>query len=97
MSLSLITTTVVGIVLCVVYLRDLYAVLQKSARERFEPPPAEDDRFRRSLVGAIGALIASIVLTMCYGFSPEFLYVGPIVCLLIPVALIYCMREELKS
>ncbi len=95
--MAFIVTTVIGVVLCAVYLRYFYAVLQKSARERFEPPPAEDDRFTGSLIGAIGALIASIILTMCYGFAPVCLYVGPIVCLIIPVALTYCMREELKS
>lgn len=97
MLLSLIVTTVIGVVLCVVYLRSLYAVIQKAARERFEPASAEDDRFTGSLVGAIGALVASILLTMSYGIAPAFLYVGPIVCLLIPVALTYCMMEELKS
>lgn len=97
MSLSLIVITVIGAVLCAIYLRSFYAVIQKAARERFEPVSAEDDRFTGSLVGAIGALIASIILTMSYGFAPVFLYVGPIVCLLIPVALTYCMMEELKS
>ncbi|CAN7311059.1 hypothetical protein LJR034_001501 [Caballeronia sp. LjRoot34] len=88
---------IVGIVIAAFYLRYMWRALSKASRDRYLADDGIDDRYGHSLLGALIALGASIFLVCAYGFAPVFLYLGPLACLLSPVAIIYCFSEELKD
>lgn len=87
----------VGAAIAAVYLKYMWQALSKASRDRYRADDGADDRYGHSLIGALVALGASILLVCAYGFAPVFLYLGPLACLLSPVAIIYCFTEELKD
>ena len=50
----------------------------------------------RSWGAAIAGLIAAIVI-WSYGISPILLYLGPILCMISPMAVIYCMSRDIRE
>jgi len=55
------------------------------------------DTYSGSLAGAgISVVLSSIAISL-YGLGPAFLYLGPLAALLSPIAVTFCLREELNG
>ena len=90
-------TLVVGVVIAIFYLRNMWLVLQRTAETLDEPEDKRPDSFAYSFVGAIVAVVASWLAIAAYGLSPILLYVGVILALLSPIAVGYTFYRELRD
>jgi flagellar biosynthesis protein FliQ len=90
-------TLVVGVVIAIFYLRNMWLVLQRTAETLDEPEDKTPDSFAYSFVGAIVAVFASWLAIAAYGLSPILLYVGVILALLSPIAVGYTFYRELRD
>ena len=91
------TTLVVGVVIAIFYLRNMWLVLQRTAETLDEPEDKRPDSFAYSFAGAIVAVVASWLAIAAYGLSPILLYVGVILALLSPIAVGYTFYRELRD
>jgi hypothetical protein len=96
LSIALI---VVGIVVFVIYIKSMLTVLGEAASSYTE---MEDDSDHISYYSspawgaALAGIIAAVVISL-YGVSPLLLYIGPILCMLSPMAIIYCMSKDIQE
>jgi fatty acid desaturase len=90
-------TLVVGVVIAIFYLRNMWLVLQRTAETLDEPEDKRPDSFAYSFAGAIVAVVASWLAIAAYGLSPILLYVGVILALLSPIAVGYTFYRELRD
>ena len=90
-------TLVVGLVIAIFYLRNMWLVLQRTAETLDEPEDNRPDSFAYSFVGAIVAVVASWLAIAAYGLSPILLYVGVVLALLSPIAVGYTFYRELRD
>lgn len=90
-------TLVVGVVIAIFYLRNMWLVLQRTAETLDEPDDKRPDAFAHSFVGAVVAVVASWLAIAAYGASPIFLYVGVVLALLSPIAVGYTFYRELHD
>ena len=96
-STATLATVLVGAVIAYFYVRYMWAALQKAVRTRDESAERQVDRYRYSLTGAVISVIVSAALIAFYGVGPALLHLGPVLALLSPIAVTYCLREELVS
>jgi hypothetical protein len=92
-STGTVLTLIVGLIIASIYLRHMWGALQRAVQTRDDPDVGHDE-YRFSFIGAIVAVIASVVAIAIYGAGPGFLYVGPALALLAAIAVAYCLREE---
>jgi hypothetical protein len=86
----------VGIVIFYVYLQKMFAVLSNAATTYdLDQQDESKDTFNHSLLGTIISVTLSAVFIWSYGLGALFFYFGPVLCMLSPVALIYCMNQDL--
>ena len=90
-------TLVVGVVIAIFYLRNMWLVLQRTAETLDQPEDKRPDAFAYSFLGAIVAVVASWLAIAAYGASPIFLYVGVVLALLSPIAVGYTFYRELRD
>lgn len=90
-------TLVVGVVVAIFYLRNMWLVLQRTAETLDQPEDKRPDAFAYSFLGAIVAVVASWLAIAAYGVSPIFLYVGVVLALLSPIAVGYTFYRELRD
>ena len=90
-------TLAVGVVIAIVYLRNMWLVLQRTAETLDQPEGKRPDAFAYSFLGAIVAVVASWLAIAAYGVSPIFLYVGVVLALLSPIAVGYTFYRELRD
>jgi fatty acid desaturase len=90
-------TIVVGAVITIFYLRNMWLVLQRTAETLDEPEDKRPDAFAYSFVGAVVAVVASWLAIAAYGVSPIFLYVGVVLALASPIAVGYTFYRELRD
>lgn len=90
-------TLVVGVVIAIFYLSNMWLVLQRTAETLDEPDDKRPDAFAYSFVGAVVAVVASWLAIAAYGASPIFLYVGIVLALLSPIAVGYTFYRELRD
>ena len=90
-------TLVVGVVIAIFYLSNMWLVLQRTAETFDEPDDKRPDAFAYSFVGAVVAVVASWLAIAAYGASPIFLYVGVVLALLSPIAVGYTFYRELRD
>ncbi len=96
LSLGTIIFLIVGVVISAIYLQKMFAVLRSSAKTYESDQQDESkDTFNYSLLGTIISVTLSAVVIWIYGIGAFFLYLGPILCMLTPIALIYCMNQDL--
>ena len=94
-----IAMLIVGIVIFILYIKSMLTVLGEAASSY---PEMEDDSDHISYYSspawgaALAGLIAAVVIWL-YGISPLLLYLGPILCMLSPVAIIYCMSKDIQE
>jgi predicted permease len=91
------TTIVVGAVIAIFYLRNMWLVLQRTAETLDEPEDKRPDAFAYSFAGAVVAVVASWLAIAAYGLSPIFLYVGVVLALASPIAVGYTFYRELRD
>jgi len=89
-------TLVIGVVIAIFYLRNMWLVLQRTAETLDEPDDNRPDAFAYFL-GAIVAVVASWLAIAAYGASPILLYVGVVLALLSPIAVGYTFYRELRD
>jgi fatty acid desaturase len=92
-----VATLVVGVVIAIFYLRNMWLVLQRTAETLDQPEDKRPDAFAYSFLGAIVAVVASWLAIAAYGASPIFLYVGVVLALLSPIAVGYTFYRELRD
>jgi fatty acid desaturase len=90
-------TLVIGVVIAIFYLRNMWLVLRRTAETLDEPDDNRPDAFAYSFLGAIVAVVASWLAIAAYGVSPIFLYVGVVLALLSPIAVGYTFYRELRD
>jgi len=90
-------TLVIGVVIAIFYLRNMWLVLQRTAETLDEPDDNRPDAFAYSFIGAVIAVVASWLAIAAYGASPVFLYVGVVLALLSPIAVGYSFYRELRD
>ena len=94
-----ITMTVVGVIVFGVYLKSMLTVLQEAASSYTEIE-ADSDHISYYSSPAWGAAIAGLIAAIViwsYGISPILLYLGPILCMISPMAVIYCMSRDIRE
>jgi fatty acid desaturase len=90
-------TLVIGVVIAIFYLTNMWLVLQRTAETLDQPDDKRPDAFAYSFLGAIVAVVASWLAIAAYGVSPIFLYVGVVLALLSPIAVGYTFYRELRD
>lgn len=95
-SIGTALTLLVGLVIAVAYLRFMWRALQAAIRTRDQPDSGQD-RYARSFLGAIVAVVGSSAAVAAYGWGPALLYLGPILALSSGAAVALCLREEARS
>jgi hypothetical protein len=95
-----IIAAIISAVITIFFLRGMYLVLTY-ASETYGLGDEDDssntsDENNVLLYGAFGWVIGSALLIASYGLGWEFLYLGPIICLLGPLVPIVAMQRDLK-
>jgi len=98
-SWSTILMIFAGIAIFIKYISSMFVVLQEASISYTEIE--EDEEHIAYLASpfwgtALAGIIAALVI-WSYGVSHIFLYIGPILCLISPVAIIYCMSQDIQS
>lgn len=96
-SIGTLVTIIVGAIISYYYLYYMGAALHKSVRTRDVKDDGPEENYRRSFIGAVVSVLASIASIAIYGYGAAFLYWGPIVALLAALAVAYSLREEVTS
>ncbi len=90
-------TIVVGAVIAIFYLWNMWLVLQRTAETLDEPDDNRPDAFVYSFIGAVVAVVTSWLAIVAYGAAPILLYVGVVLALLSPIAVGYTFYRELHD
>jgi hypothetical protein len=90
-------TIIIGAVIAVFYRRNMWLVLQRVAVTLNDPDEGQSDRFAHSFIGAIVAVLGSVLAIGSYGYAPQFLYVGVLLALASPIAVTYAFYRELRD
>jgi hypothetical protein len=90
-------TLVIGVVIAIFYLRNMWLVLQRTAETLDEPDDNRPDAFAYSFIGVVIAVVASWLAIAAYGASPILLDVGVVLALLSPIAVGYTFYRELRD
>jgi len=89
---------IVGIVVCVFYLKAMLTVLNEAADSYTE---VEDDMegsyYAAPAWGAALAGIIAAIVIWSYGVNASFFYLGPVLSMLSPIAILYCMMQDIKN
>ena len=88
---------IVGIIISAIYLQKMLSILKNSAATYdLDQQDESKDTFHYSFLGTIISVTFSALVIWAYGLRAFFLYLGPVLCLLSPLVLIYCMSVELS-
>ncbi|MGJ3245882.1 MAG: hypothetical protein ACFE0I_07390 [Elainellaceae cyanobacterium] len=89
---------IVGITVCVFYIKAMLTVLNEAADSYTEVEDDTDGSYYASPAwgAALAGIIAAIVI-WSYGVNPSFFYLGPVLSMLSPVAILYCMMQDIKN
>lgn len=94
-----ISMAIAGTIIFVLYLNAMFTVL-KEAASSYSIVEEDNDHifyYAAPVLGALAAGITAALVIWSYGMNPVFLYLGPILCLISPVAIIYCMSRDIKG
>lgn len=99
-SLETILAAIIGAAIAVFFLRGMYLVLTY-ASETYELEDDDDsldsEENNALLYGAFAWIVGSAIVIASYGWGWQFLYIGPIVCLLGPLVPIFAMTGDIKK
>ncbi|MEO1353769.1 MAG: hypothetical protein AAFW84_34290, partial [Cyanobacteria bacterium J06635_15] len=88
---------VIGVVVSALYIKAMLTVLNEAADSYQEDEEESDGAYYAA--PAWGAAVAGIVAALviwAYGISPSLLYLGPILAMVSPIAILYCMAQDIK-
>jgi len=90
---------VTGSIIFVVYINSMFTVLQETAASYSEVEEEDGPTFYYAtpVLGAIAAAVIAALVIWLYGKAPIFLYLGPFLCLISPLAIIYCMSRDIQA
>lgn len=88
----------IGIVISVFYLKAMLTVLNEAADSYTEVEEDNDGSYYAAPAwgAALAGLIAAIVI-WSYSVHATLLYIGPVLSMLSPVAILYCMFQDIKN
>ncbi|MEM9007286.1 MAG: hypothetical protein AAGE59_27645 [Cyanobacteria bacterium P01_F01_bin.86] len=89
---------VVGLVVSVLYIKAMLTVLNEAADSYREDEEESDGSYYAAPAwgAAIAGIVAAIVI-WAYGISPALLYLGPVLAMASPIAILYCMAQDIKN
>lgn len=104
LSTETILALAIGGVISVLYIRGMYLVLSYASKTYdLEEDTNEAEGYKSSfankilLFGSFLLVVVSAWIIASYGFNWIFLYIGPILCLLGPLVVIFSMEVDLKK
>lgn len=89
---------VMGVVVSVLYIKAMLTILNEAADSYDEAETESDGSYYAA--PAWGAALAGVVAALViffYGLNPSFLYLGPILAMISPMAILYCMVQDIES
>lgn len=89
---------IIGIVVSVLYIKAMLSVLHEAA-DSYEEEETEStgDYYAAPAWGALLAGILAALVIWAYGASPSLLYLGPVLAMISPIAILYCMAQDIKN
>jgi uncharacterized membrane protein len=84
----------IGIVIAFYYIKGMMTVLENAAKDYNFPDKEAHDTYKYSLLGTVLAVVLAALVITAYGWASTFLYLGPILCMISPIAIIYCMSRD---
>ncbi|MGJ3251795.1 MAG: hypothetical protein ACFE0J_11780 [Elainellaceae cyanobacterium] len=89
---------IVGIAVCVFYIKAMLTILHEAADSYTEVEDDTDGSYYAAPAwgAALAGVIAAIVI-WSYGVNPSFFYLGPVLSMLSPIAILYCMLQDIKN
>jgi hypothetical protein len=84
----------IGIVIVFYYVKGMMAILSNAAKTYDFPDEEIHDSYKYSLPGTVIAVVLAALVITAYGWASAFLYLGPILCMISPIAIIYCMSRD---
>lgn len=88
---------VVGMVVSIFYIKAMFTVLNEAAGSYYEE---DEDNKSYYAAPAWGALLAGVIAALViwsYGVNPSLLYLGPFLAMVSPIAILYCMAQDIKN
>lgn len=96
-----ISMLIAGTFIFILYINAMFTVLKEAAASYSEVEVEEDDDhifyYAAPVSGALAAGVTAAVVIWSYGINSTFLYLGPVLCLISPIAIIYCMSRDIKE
>lgn len=91
----------IAIIPGVFYIRGMYLVLSYASRTYgLEDDPSSHNESPAStnllILGSALLVVGSAIIISAYGWASQFLYIGPVLCLLGPLVIIFSMEVDLK-
>ncbi|MEM9907160.1 MAG: hypothetical protein AAF921_19275, partial [Cyanobacteria bacterium P01_D01_bin.44] len=80
------------------YIKAMLTILNEAADSYDEEEVDSDGSYYAA--PAWGAALAGIVAALvigAYGISPSLLYLGPVLAMVSPIAILYCMVQDIKT
>lgn len=99
-ALSAITLLfiIIGIVVSALYLKAMLTILNEAA-DSYEETEEEStgSYYAAPAWGALLAGILAAIVIAAYGIGPSMLYLGPVLAMVSPIAILYCMAQDIKN
>ncbi len=87
----------IGIIVSLFYIKGMAGVLSNAVRTYNADVKSSQDAFTGGITNTLLAVIASAVVIWSYGLGAYWFYLGPVLCLLSPIGIIYFMFLDIKS
>ncbi|MBE9061392.1 hypothetical protein [cf. Phormidesmis sp. LEGE 11477] len=89
---------IIGLVVSILYLKAMLTVLDEAAGSYHETEEETTGSYYAAPAwGALLAGIAAAFVIWSYGVSPSLLYLGPVFAMISPMAIVYCMAQDIKN
>ena len=96
-SLETTVFILIGVVISFFYIKGMAGVLSNAVRTYSTETKTSQDTFTGGITNTLLAVIASAVVIWSYGLGAYWLYLGPILCLLSPIGIVYFMFLDVKA
>ncbi|MEM9767132.1 MAG: hypothetical protein AAF892_04505 [Cyanobacteria bacterium P01_D01_bin.71] len=98
LSAGTILFIVIGTVVSILYIKAMLTVLHEAADSYSEDEAESAGSYYAAPAwgAAIAGVLAALVI-WSYGLSPSLLYLGPILAMISPIAILYCLSQDIKN
>jgi hypothetical protein len=93
-SIETLLFCLIGIFVAFYYIKGMMGILRNAARTYNLPDEEVHDTYQYSLLGTIFSVVVAALVITAYGWASILLYLGPILCMISPIAIIYCMVHD---